>query len=72
VILGARGVGNDAACEYEWLLNTVATKARAATLKSEKVLLFITELFYYNVGCNRALSPSREPTFFSTQRAFRT
>jgi hypothetical protein len=72
VILGARGVGNDTACEYEWLLNTVATKARAATLKSEKVLLFITELFYYNVGCNRAPFPSRGPISSSTQKAFRT
>ena len=72
VILGADGVGNGAACEYELLLKTVATKARAVTPKSEKVLLFIIELFYYNAGCNRALSPSLEPISFSTQKAFHT
>ena len=72
VILGADGVGNGAACEYELLLKTVATRARAATPKSEKILLFITELFYYNAGCNRALSPSHEPISFAIQRAFHT
>ena len=30
VITGAAGVGNDAACESEWLLNTEVSRARAA------------------------------------------
>jgi hypothetical protein len=30
VITGADGLGNDAACEYEWLLNTEVSRARAA------------------------------------------
>jgi hypothetical protein len=31
VIIGADGVGNDAAREYEWLLNTEVSRARVAT-----------------------------------------
>jgi hypothetical protein len=31
VITGADGVGNDAAREYEWLLNTEVSRARVAT-----------------------------------------
>lgn len=37
VIFGANGVGNGAAREYEWLLNTEANRARATTPTSGKI-----------------------------------